>query len=287
MKILESIDAYSEELTDREQAIAHYIKDNYPNCLLDSATRLGHDVGVSTATVVRFFAKLGYASFRRVQEEVRADLSDKQPSPALRAALPHHTGRSVGEILDDVVVREKQNIDYTHSAVNLQELEAVVNKLVARSSGRVYITGAKNSNSLARHLATHLMMCMPNVDLLPNDAGLLADRMLWTKPSDLLLAFSIRRYSSSIVRTAKHFHQEGATVVGFTDRQAAPLVPYTHHNLRIFTQSGSPFDSYTAGMVLCNVLISAVAARNRTSVKESLDRGDKLWHKFDVFSPTR
>lgn len=283
MNILERIDAYSNDFTQSEGRIAHYIKKNYPNSLLGSATRLAKKLGISTSTVVRFFAKLNYSSFMEVQDEVRAEVSYGPASPAQRAAARKYSDDSMANVFDRMLDRDIKNIDYLRANIDKNIFNEAVELLIANPKKHIYVAGAKNSGSIAHFFATHLTMCLPNVHLLPADAGLLADKMLWVTPDDVLVALTIRRYSENVVRTAQYFDRISAPVISITDSQNSPILPYSTLGFRVFTQSESPFDSYTSVLSLCHALVAAVVLKNEDNIKYTLNKGDELWDYFGAF----
>ena len=58
-----------------ERALAEALGRDYPHALLESATALAARTGTSASTVVRLFAKLGYASYAEAQREARGEVT--------------------------------------------------------------------------------------------------------------------------------------------------------------------------------------------------------------------
>lgn len=256
---------------------------HYPHGLLESATQIANKVGVSASTVVRFFAKLGYASFHDVQREVRLDIASKLASPSQRAHLATTLGQSPETALDQAIAWDKQNIDAMRAQIDDAEFNQIVELITRPTRGTIYIIAAKNSQAVALYLGTHLNMCAPNIRILDTSDASLADNLLWATSNDILLAFSIRRYSKMVFRAVEHFRSIGATVVGFTDSATSPIQQYADHSITIFTRSDSPFDSYTSVFCLCNALISAVASKHSKETEAILNQAECIWRHFDVF----
>jgi len=59
MNLLEKIQSGRNKFTQNERRLIDFIKIKYPHCLLESATNIAKEVGISPSTVVRFFAKIG------------------------------------------------------------------------------------------------------------------------------------------------------------------------------------------------------------------------------------
>ena len=284
MNLLEKIQNDRNQFTQNERKLIDFIQAKYPHCLLESATSIAKQVRISASTVVRFFAKLGYDSFNDVQREIRVDIASKLSSPSQRVNLTISHEQSVASVLEYSIALDKQNIESTRANLSLPEFEKIIDRITSQKEGNIYIIAAKNSQAVSHYLATHLNMCVPNVIHLHADDATLADKLLRVSSKDMLLAFSIRRYSRAVLRTAEFFSKTGAVVVSFTDSPSAPIAKISQHNLVIHTLSASPFDSYTATFTLFNALTAAVALRNKKETQSILRRGESLWKHFDVFA---
>jgi DNA-binding MurR/RpiR family transcriptional regulator len=283
MKLFDRIANYPRKLTKHETKLADYILSGYPQHLLESATAIANKVGVSASTVVRFFAKLDYASLGEVQDEARLDLASKLTSPSQRAKLASTNKHSLSNVLERTLELDRDNLSATIEAIDNKAFEALIDTLTRPETRHVYLVAAKNSSAVAHYLYTHLNMCLPNVHALPTGTAL-ADQLLWTSPADVLLAITIRRYSRTVVQTAQHFRRLGCAVACITDSPLAPIASLSDHRLLIHTSSTSPFDSYTAAFSLCNAIVAAVAIKRQKEVKRSLKLGDELWTEFGVFT---
>ena len=284
MNLLEKIQNGRNKFTQNERKLIDFIQIEYPYCLLDSATNIAKKVGISPSTVVRFFAKIGYDSFNGAQREIRIEIASKLSSPSQRVNLTASQDQSVASVLDYSIALDKQNIENMRAQLSLSEFEKIIDLITSQKDGKIYIIAAKNSQAVSHYLATHLNMCVPNVKLLNADDALLADKLLRVSSRDLLLAFSIRRYSKAVLRTGEYFSKIGAVVVSFTDSPTAPIANISKHNLVIHTLSASPFDSYTSTFTLCNAMTAAVALRNKIETETILERGEYLWKHFDIFA---
>ena len=279
MFLPQRVDYYADALTASERTLAAAVCRRYPEGLLDSVSQIAATAETSAATVVRFFAKLGYASIADARREARAQLTTPLPEPSQRSDFTIARERSMAECLTDTLLHDQHNLQGTFAALDVDAFEAVV-RTISSSAGQVYVMAGENSAPVAAHLAAHLNICRPGVLDLNTRAPFLVDRMLWIKPGDVLLAYSIRRYANSTLQTARHFHEQGATVLAIADSMSAPLVRYAQHCLLVQSANASPFDSYTATFSLCNAIVSAVAQLRKTEVAQSLQRRDQMWTRI-------
>lgn len=268
------------ELTASEQTLAQTLGSDYPHALLESATALAARTGTSASTVVRLFAKLGYASYAEAQREARGEVTALLQTAAQRAPVLLGAQRSLSECVDDALLHDQHNIQSTREGLDMAAFEAMARQL-AQDEGRVFVLAQLNSSPVSAWLALHLNMCRPGVQQLDAGAIAPADQLLWVGPTDTLLAFSVSQYSRGTYEVAQRFSEAGARVLAITDSPTAPLATVAHHWLQVRTANASPFHSYTAAFYLCNALVSAVAQLRHTDVSEALARRDALWREFN------
>ncbi|MDA8444024.1 MurR/RpiR family transcriptional regulator [Paracidovorax valerianellae] len=281
MLLTERLVLHASTLTASERALADDLQRHYPDGLLDSASAMASRAGTSASTVVRLFAKLGYASLAEVRREARSEVTVLLQTPAQRTRATIGSDRTLAECVDDALLHDQHNLTATRQGLDMAVFGAVVNA-VSGCKGRVFVMAEKNSVPVSSYLTTHLNMCRPQVLELGAGAPFAVDRLLWTQPQDVLLVFTIRRYSNGALLAAQHFRQQGCTVIAITDSAAAPIVACAHHSLLVATANASPFDSYTAAFFLCNALVSAVAQQRHGEVAQTLQRRDALWKDFEA-----
>lgn len=269
------------DLTASEQALAQTLGREYPHALLESATALAARTGTSASTVVRLFAKLGYASYAEAQREARGEVTALLQTAAQRAPVTLGTQRSLIECVDDALLHDQHNLQATREALDSAAFESVARLLAGDGPGRVFVLAQLNSAPVSAWLALHLNMCRPGVQELDVGAVSPIDQLLWVGPQDILLAFSVSLYSRGTTELARRFKAAGGQVLALTDSPTAPLVPLASHWLQVHTANASPFHSYTAAFFLCNALVSAVAQLRHQNVSEALARRDALWREFD------
>ena len=268
------------DLTASEQTLAQTLGSDYPHALLESATALAARTGTSASTVVRLFAKLGYASYAEAQREARGEVTALLQTAAQRAPVLLGAQRSLSECVDDALLHDQHNIQSTREGLDMAAFEAMARQL-AQDEGRVFVLAQLNSSPVSAWLALHLNMCRPGVQQLDAGAIAPADQLLWVGPTDTLLAFSVSQYSRGTYEVAQRFSEAGARVLAITDSPTAPLATVAHHWLQVRTANASPFHSYTAAFYLCNALVSAVAQLRHADVSEALARRDALWREFN------
>jgi DNA-binding MurR/RpiR family transcriptional regulator len=285
MNFFDRIANRPKNFTQSEQTLVDYLIAHQPHGMLESATGIGKKLGLSASTVVRFFAKMGYASFADAQREARNEISSKLASPHQRINLARGQEHTLESLVENSFSSDIDNIQSTRTSLDMKEFDAIARALTKRrKGGKVYIAGAKNSFGVTHYLHTHLNMCMEDVYMLDAQHSMMADNLLWVNENDVLLAISIRRYAKSVLQAARYFKSTGARVLAITDSPLAPIAGVADHRLLVHTASTSPFDSYAAAFCLCNALIAVLSFRKKKEVDVLLERGEKIWGQVDTFA---
>ena len=162
MALLERLEVEQAHLTASERQIAQYLISHYPQAILGSASSIGRATKISAATVVRFFAKLGYESFAEAQEEIRREVALKLNSPMDRMAIVDTNATSTEAFLARFHALEVDNIKATFQQIDTGNFEALIDCILA-TKGKIYILGEKNSHPVAFLMWAHLNICLDNV----------------------------------------------------------------------------------------------------------------------------
>lgn len=282
MALLERLEVEQARLTTSEREIARYLISHYPQAILGSATSIARATRISAATVVRFFAKLGYGSFAEAQEEIRREVARKLNSPMDRMAIVDSNATSTEAFLARFHTLEVDNIKSTFQQIDTSNFEALIAGILT-TKGKIYIIGEKNSQPIAYLIWAHLNICLDNVVLVDTGQAMVADRLLWAATGDLLICVSVRRYSPNGLRAAQYFRSIGADVAVLTDNALSPLMPHATFRLLVQTASVSVFDSYTAMTSVAGAIAGAVARLRRSELYATLKRGEDLWSRFGTF----
>ena len=160
--LTERLARHHADLTGSERALAEALQRDYPHALLESATALAARNGTSASTVVRLFAKLGYASYAEAQREARAEVTALLQTAGQRAPVTIGAERSLQQCVDDALLHDQHNLAATRDGLNLAAFEAMATCL-AQDKGRVHVLAQINSAPVGSWLALHLNMCRPGV----------------------------------------------------------------------------------------------------------------------------
>lgn len=143
------------------------------------------------------------------------------------------------------------------------------------ASRRKFIAGAGKSGAYASLLDADLAPTVPNVQLI-DGLGLTAANVLSdVRASDLLVAFSLRRYRTETVRLGRLFARAGGSLVVVTDTDDAPLADVATSLILVDTDSASYADSPTAVAAVCH-LLSSLTTASAKGARRRLARRDEV-----------
>ena len=250
--------------TASERRAARTLLANYPMLGLETVAGFSARCGVSSPTVLRFIARLGFANYadfqRRLREEVEAQLKSplaKAEPAAGSGKLPSHAAFASAAA---------QNIADTFRHMPAGEFDAVV-ALLADPKRPVHLLGGRFTDAVARYMAAHLRILRPLVHHVDGQPGNWRDRLVDAGRRDVLVVFDIRRYQEDLLAHAEAMAARQSTIVLVTDQWLSPIARLALHVLPTRIEAPSAWDSSAALMVVAEALVAAVTARNWPTVK--------------------
>lgn len=279
--ISERIRAIYSTLSKGQKKIANAVLNDYDKVAYLTAAKLGNLVGVSESTVVRFADELGFEGYSQfqlaVQELVRIKLTPNQRIEITKQRI----GR--GNVIDNVMESDINKIKYTLERLDRTAFTEAVDSII--SARTIYITGARSSEPIARHLSYNLSLIFDNVKfIVPTSSSEVFEQMYSINEEDVVIAFSFPRYSSKMINGIKFATQKNAKVVVFTDSDVSPLVEYSDCVLIAQSDMASFMDSLVAPLSIINAIIIEITARREKEITERFDALEKLWDEYEVYA---
>lgn len=256
--LIEEIHDRIDEFTSTERKAAYALLANYPVQGLDTVANFARAAGVSSPTILRFVARLGFPGFADFQARLRKELASQLNTPLARSSeLP----QAQPDNMDPLVAQMVDNVRETFAHLPRGELEGVI-RLLADEKRTIHLIGGRFTDALARYTAAHLRIVRPNVIHVAGQQGNWFDQLLGVGPKDVIVVFDIRRYQTEIIRFAETAAAQGASVVLVTDSWMSPVGRFASFVLPARVAVPSPWDSSTALMSIAEVLIAGVTAAN-------------------------
>lgn len=263
-----------------QKKIASAILNDYDKAAYMTAAKLGHHVGVSESTVVRFANELGFSGYsefqKAVQELVRAKLTPNQRIEVTKQRLGE------ADVLDSVMESDINKIRYTLESMDRATFYKAVDSILTAKS--IYVMGARSTEPLARALKYNLSLILDNVKFIqPTSTAEVFEQMFSIGKDDLMIAFSFPRYSLKMVNAVKYANQNQAGVVVFTDSENSPLAEYATCLITAQSDMASFMDSLVAPISIINAIIIEITRRREKEITARFDKLEKVWDEFEVY----
>jgi DNA-binding MurR/RpiR family transcriptional regulator len=253
-----------------ERRAAQALIASYPLLGLRTVADFSQAAGVSSPTILRFVARIGFNSYSDFQNALQDELAERLQSPLTRSEAGAASASS-----DPIVEAAIDNVRETFRHVTGRQMAEIV-ACLSDPRAKLFLIGGRFTDPIARYCVAHLNIVRPNVFHLSGQEDNWRDRLIDIGRRDVLVIFDIRRYQESLLRFADRAHQRGVRIVLVTDQWLSPIARFARHVVPARTSVPSPWDSSAALFVVVETLIAAVtrelgdATAARMAAMESL-----------------
>jgi DNA-binding MurR/RpiR family transcriptional regulator len=230
-----------------ERRAAQTLVANYPLIGLKTVADFSAQAGVSSPTILRFVARLGFHNYPEFQSALQDELAAQLQSPLNRASS--RTGEAT-PILEATL----DNIRETVSHLSPRQMSDIVTQLSNHRS-KIFLIGGRFTDPLASYMAAHMAIIRPNVFHLTGQESLWRDRLIDMGKKDTLVIFDIRRYQDSLLGLAEKAYARGVQIVLVTDQWLSPIARFARHVIAGRTAVPSAWDSSAALFVMAEAII--------------------------------
>lgn len=270
MTVEQSIRDALSQLTGAEKKAARALLAEYPVAGLAPVAEFAGNAGTSAPTVLRFVARIGFASYpafqqalrRELQESLLSPLEKGRPEPAERAAPPSAIGETFERIRD--------NLARTAEELPLAEIDEAC-ALLADSRSRCVVLGGRFTDSIATYMAAHLRIVRPGVRRFEGQVSTWWDQILDLRAGDVAVVFDVRRYQDDLLSVARGLAERKVRIVLITDQWLSPVARHARIVLPCRIDIGMTWDSNAALLALAEVIVNRVTLESWKSAKERIE----------------
>lgn len=278
--ILAILQSKSASFSKGQRAIARYITETYDKAAFMTASRLGRTVGVSESTVVRFAVELGFDGYPSMQKAMQEMILNRLTSVQRIEVANDRIGDR--DVVSLVLQSDMEKLRQTGEMVNRQDFQNAVRAIL--NARRIYVLGVRSASALAGFLGYYLNLMFEDVHTITaSGTGHVLEKLISVGSSDVVIAFSYPRYSTSTVTGARYCHEKGATVIGLTDSRMSPLGRSSDHVLVTKSDMVSLVDSLVAPLSVVNALVVALAAQREGELAKTFNSLEKIWEEYQVY----
>ena len=262
-----------------QRLIAKYILEYYDKAAFMTANKLGKTVGVSESTVVRFAVELGYDGYPKMQKALQEMVLNRLTSVQRIEVANDRIGDQ--DVVSLVLQSDIDKLRQTGETVSREDFSASVNAILGAK--RVFIMGVRSAAPLANFLGYYLNYMFNNVHIITTSGTEMFEKIVGVTSSDVVIAISFPRYSSSTVKGAQYCRSTGATVIGLTDTRLSPLGQNADHVLVAKSDMVSLVDSLVAPLSVINAMIVAIASKRERELTSTFNALERIWDQYNVY----
>ncbi|MCB5167001.1 MurR/RpiR family transcriptional regulator [Streptomyces bambusae] len=259
--LADSIRATLGDFSPAERKVARVLLAGYPSPVFETVAVIAERAAVSTPTVLRFAARMGYRGFPDLQAAVRGELDARSASPITlyeAAGLGQSDDRQGGAgILERAATVFAPALTQTLAEIPPHDFERAV-ELLADRKRRVTLAGGRFTHLLAQYLGLHLMQLREEVRLLPDRPVERTAALAQLTRRDVVVLFDYRRYEADKTAIAQLAGEAGGRSVLFTDPWLSPAAAHADVVLPAQVGTMAPYDSLAPTMAVIEAVIAGV-----------------------------
>lgn len=279
-RALATMRARYKEMSGSQRRLADFMLEKPYQIAFASAAKVGGDLGVSSATVVRFAEFLGlegYADLQALaQRALHREISEVTEFKRKSSVL---TGES---ILHKSLRADIESIERTGELVTEATFDKAV-QLIAKARS-IHIAGFRSTYGLAHQFAFNLNLIGRRALVLAPGVGDLPEQLLQMRAGDVCIAISFKRYTAQIREVIEYAHEAGVRIIAITDSELSPIGDLADISLPVAVKFPSFLESRAASLSVINSLMTGVALLLRRATSESLSRHEALWARYETYA---
>jgi DNA-binding MurR/RpiR family transcriptional regulator len=278
MALSERIRERSRRFTPSFRKVAEYALAHTHEIAFLPAAKIAAHAGVSESVVVRFAGGLGYAGYPAMQQAAQAFVRSRLSPAARFEAVPITKTTALEDIYRSVLLQDVGNLRSTVEHMANQAVFPKIVKVLLRA-GHVYVVGFRGLSYLAGLLTLLLDMAGIEVTLIAHGDATGFQTIRRLKRGDALVAFAFVRYTKATAQMVKLARGRGVTTIVICDSIMARAAHVADVALQASTVSSNFWNSYTAAVACINAIVTALSAKARTRVRQSLRDIDEVLPK--------
>lgn len=238
---------------------------------------------VSPNTLVRLARLLGYQTYDHLRQPFREALKQGPHAISSQARWLQQLGQ--GENLAPLYAQMASacvsNLRQTFSDNDPGKLEQAARELA--QARQAYVLGSRSAYSLAHSFFYVGRMAMPNLNLVPRQAGAPFDDLALVGSDDVVLALSYQPYARETLQACEYAKSRNARLIAITDSVGAPLAYLADYVFVVPTHSPQYFASAVAIMALLETMLAFVVAQGGQETLNTIATFEKVREEMAVY----
>ena len=253
-------------LTKGEKKIAEFLVKNPKKVILLSALDLGKEIGVSDASVLRFSKTMGFNKFNDFKNYIALELSETSPDD--RIVKNWDNFNSKNDIANKIVNADLENIKEFLLNVDFDQVNEAVEMI--DEAKKIYFLGIGSSRAISQFMFWHVKRLGFNAECV-NEGGLGSyEAFSHIKKGDVVIIFAFPRFLNDEIKAVKLAKEKKAKIITITSNVFSEISFLSNIVFKISVENNGFFNSYIVPMELCNIILTALFEKNKTSIYAEL-----------------
>lgn len=253
-------------LTKVEKKIAEFLVKNPKKVMVLSALELGKEIGVSDASVLRFSKIMGFNKFNDFKNYIALELSETSPDD--RIVKNWDNFNSKNDIANKIVNADLENIKEFLLNVDFDQVNEAVEMI--DEAKKIYFLGIGSSRAISQFMFWHVKRLGFNAECV-NEGGLgLYEAFSHIKKGDIVIIFAFPRFLNDEIKAVKLAKEKKAKIITVTSNVFSEISFLSNIVFKISVENNGFFNSYIVPMELCNIILTALFEKNKTSIYAEL-----------------
>lgn len=253
-------------LTKGEKKIAEFLVKNPKKVILLPALDLGKEIGVSDASVLRFSKTMGFNKFNDFKNYIALELSETSPDD--RIVKNWDNFNSKNDIANKIVNADLENIKEFLLNVDFDQVNEAVEMI--DEAKKIYFLGIGSSRAISQFMFWHVKRLGFNAECV-NEGGLgLYEAFSHIKKGDVVIIFAFPRFLNDEIKAVKLAKEKKAKIITITSNVFSEISFLSNIVFKISVENNGFFNSYIVPMELCNIILTALFEKNKTSIYAEL-----------------
>jgi DNA-binding MurR/RpiR family transcriptional regulator len=266
------LNASESSFSVNDAAIATFLRHSPLIVALSTADQLARMLNVSKAAVVRFAARLGYAGFREMREDLGQRVSHQYAEPQL--PLRDEGLEDVRVFLSTKLTSDLASLSHFVESVDQRELLRCA-ELLVQPTVTVFVAGQRRGFAAATLAQRLFSWVRPGVRLWRMEEPGLALALDEISAGDVVLAFAFRRYPRVTGVLLEYAREVGASTILVTESLTCPYAELAHSIVLCPSAGSSAFDSSLPAVFcvesLAGLMIKLIGAGVDDRIRQLLD----------------
>ena len=277
--ILNRIEESIPNLSSKQKIIALAILQDPLSVSFLSTKDFSEKINVSPATIVRFAQDITGDGYSKLQEELQQHIQSIS-NPIKRMEMNVVTDSEADELLAQIYDKQLTNLRNTFN----QSIFVLVKEAceLIHNASSIYTSGHRASFCVAYFLGQHLNRAFGNVSIVPDDDKL-ADFCKKADENSVAIFVRVRRYSYRLLEAAKIIKKKKTKIITINDSPDSPFIPFSDVSFIAPCDSCDFHNSVIAPMLIAEMLISSMIAKDSSSTLNSLSGYEEYFSALGQF----